>query len=756
VSIEISVTVIDRQGRAKPLEGLRPVHIVARQLAVTYKGRLYPVSPDGKIDLTKHGPFPVDVKRRWAKPGELGPLAVQSASPRQRKGANLQAAVIEAPVLKLDSSALPRGSTMELDASQRRVIDAEVSTKTLVVAGPGTGKTQVAALRISQLIRSGVKPGQILVLSFSRSAVRTLTSRIEKVAGERPEVVEELRHVAIRTFDSWAFRLLRLAGENPHKLLGRTHDQNIAAVVALLESPKRQEIMGILGKRRHVIVDEFQDLPRIRGRLVFALLGLLAPPKLKGVGFTVLGDPAQAIYGFASRSDPRTDSEVDYWEAIKELYANELDLVALTKNHRATSGIAEFSKELRTILEGDHSGEEKLDCIRRAIAGLPVSEGRLDETWNRGQEGTTAILARTNGEAIRIVQKLFGSETIGATRTVSLKAGSQTAPAWIAALLSKAKTASILKSQLLEIHRFAKKDLGSQICDAVDLPEADVTWSRLTIAAGGSPEGQSIDLSELRRRLEWPDSFPDDQLENAADHITVTTVHQSKGMEFDTVALLDHREKYGKANDALPAEEARVGFVGVTRAARALVRIPASDIYPPPTYRSFSDGSQRLCYSSKEWVNLEMGLAGDLDPLGFVDPHVHGSSEAVAALQSDLLKSIQTLRGHKVMLVKAPSQKSGYFIYNIHLQEDKSPGRLLGCTSQALTRHLLDIVWSPGYALPSTIMNLRIADIVTLTVSGLNGVKLNEPYATSRFWLGISLFGTGDFRLWKRAEGERQ
>ena len=82
----------------------------------------------------------------------------------------------------------------------------------LVEAGPGTGKTEIAALRLADLLRSGLSAGQILVLSFSRSAVRTLTRRLSRITGTDESVLEELRHVSIRTFDSWAFRMLRLLG----------------------------------------------------------------------------------------------------------------------------------------------------------------------------------------------------------------------------------------------------------------------------------------------------------------------------------------------------------------------------------------------------------------------------------------------------------------------------------------------------------------------------------------------------------------
>ena len=51
-------------------------------------------------------------------------------------------------------------------------------------------------------------------------------------SAKAPEDLEELRHVAIRTFDSWTFRQLRLLGNAPGDLLRESHDANIERLVA--------------------------------------------------------------------------------------------------------------------------------------------------------------------------------------------------------------------------------------------------------------------------------------------------------------------------------------------------------------------------------------------------------------------------------------------------------------------------------------------------------------------------------------------
>ncbi|MDE0106414.1 MAG: UvrD-helicase domain-containing protein [Bryobacterales bacterium] len=644
------------------------------------------------------------------------------------------------------------------DDSQHRdrVRHAEASARLLVDAGPGTGKTEMAAVRMASLIRTGLSPGQMLVLSFSRSAVRNLTHRIARVTDTDDSVIEELRHVSVRTFDSWAFRMLRLLGRPERTLLARGHDQNIEALTGLITGSKRDRVRDRIGDRRHLIVDEFQDLPGVRGELVLALLELLAPPGQPGAGFTILGDPAQAIYGFGARSAEQTfPTPAEYWKKITDAYGSDLEMLTLTQNYRAVRPLADLSSALRRVLLGQKSDNEKLRVLREEVASLPSTTEPANPAWLRRDDSRSrAILTRTNGESLRVLQQLFGGEVQGGAIPVRLRAGnySPLPPAWIAALLSRLKSTQLSRSQFSKIFDHLTQHWDDATCRSLGLPPKTAAWSRLCRASGVPGNGSGLRVPELRSRLHWPDAFPDDQMAGE-DGLLVTTIHQSKGLEFDTVTILEtlqHDARLGveRPNHPSTLEEANVHYVALTRAGQELNRLSRKGLYKPPETWKLPTDRERLCNWQRGWVNLEIGLRGDIDPFGFVDPDLHGGADVVSGLQDLLLRNACALQGHKVMLRKHTNE--GKSVWHIHLQEADRPARLIGRTAPQLTQDLLEILFSRHYVLPKKIYNLRISAVGT--VSSDAEFPLEDPYRTSRLWLGVSLFGTGDFKTYRRKD----
>jgi DNA helicase-2/ATP-dependent DNA helicase PcrA len=81
----------------------------------------------------------------------------------------------------------------------------------MVVAGPGTGKTQVLSLRIANILtKTDTNPSGILCLTFTNSGVRAMRQRLFQIIGQ------DASSVTISTFHSFALNII----EKNYELLG--------------------------------------------------------------------------------------------------------------------------------------------------------------------------------------------------------------------------------------------------------------------------------------------------------------------------------------------------------------------------------------------------------------------------------------------------------------------------------------------------------------------------------------------------------
>ncbi|OOC43401.1 ATP-dependent helicase [Thermosipho sp. 1074] len=69
----------------------------------------------------------------------------------------------------------------ELDEEQYEAVT-KSQGKTLVIAGPGSGKTRVITYKIAYLINSGVKPQEIMLVTFTKAAAKEMLQRAKIVS----------------------------------------------------------------------------------------------------------------------------------------------------------------------------------------------------------------------------------------------------------------------------------------------------------------------------------------------------------------------------------------------------------------------------------------------------------------------------------------------------------------------------------------------------------------------------------------------
>ncbi|MEY4509417.1 MAG: hypothetical protein RLZZ450_1539 [Pseudomonadota bacterium] len=124
-----------------------------------------------------------------------------------------------------------------LNPSQRAAVEHERGPL-LVLAGAGSGKTRVITMRIARLIQRGVRPQQILAVSFTNKAAEEMRERMVPLVGHK--VAEQIE---MSTFHSFGVRFL----QEENKVLGYDgrfviFDQ--ADALGLLRQLMRQQRLG--------------------------------------------------------------------------------------------------------------------------------------------------------------------------------------------------------------------------------------------------------------------------------------------------------------------------------------------------------------------------------------------------------------------------------------------------------------------------------------------------------------------------------
>lgn len=93
----------------------------------------------------------------------------------------------------------------DLTPSQRAAVE-HFRGPLLVLAGPGSGKTRVITRRIARLIERGVRPWEILAITFTNKAARAMSDRVQALLpGKR---------IWVSTFHSFCARMLRDHGRS--------------------------------------------------------------------------------------------------------------------------------------------------------------------------------------------------------------------------------------------------------------------------------------------------------------------------------------------------------------------------------------------------------------------------------------------------------------------------------------------------------------------------------------------------------------
>ena len=462
------------------------------------------------------------------------------------------------PVLPVpvDEPQVPLPAATRRDDDQEAVVSAPMNKCMLVLAPPGTGKTHTLIRRIQHLVETGQATGSnaITVLSFTRAAVAEIVARIATAVGQG--AADNLRYVTVRTFDSFASQMLRLDLSPQEMPAG--YEPRIQRLHEGLHRHSLPKAAEEIDKIKCLLIDEVQDLVGHRAEMVLTLMRRVEG---SGGGVVLLGDFAQAMYDYQLKGKTGQRSSAGFLEYVQNYFSEGgLSRHELKHNYRVTC------ESMRRFVASARSAMGDLGTMPdgQQLGGLLQQLG-AHETLNTmvaaKDDQRVAVLTRSKLHAFHF-SEWCRSRSIPCS--VVQGAASSYCSGWIGRLVMG--WASPMMSRDDAGLRWAGL-IGERVGISFDEAFGRLQSARVVV------NGQ-IDMAALSRAV------TENRQELASQNtgvrgMYVSTIHRSKGLEFDEVYLLDPSGK--KATWQGNPEEVRVVYVAATRAKSKMALLRADD-----------------------------------------------------------------------------------------------------------------------------------------------------------------------------------
>ena len=425
----------------------------------------------------------------------------------------------------------------DLSAEQMKVISDNKSDSIMITAGPGSGKTRVLVHKIASLIlMEDIKPEQFLMFAFSRIAAMELKARLKEFLGNLTYSLD------IFTFHGFCF-----------DLLGRTGDLHKSETIiqTTIDEIKNNNLSDErITSKSVLLIDEFQDV----GPQEVELIDLIID-RAETIRTIVVGDDDQNIYEFRG-------ANVDNFRLfIKKYKAEPINLLT---NYRSTINIVEFSNQfirqvkdrLKTIpLVANRTDNGFIKIYKYNHDN--IFQPTVDQIVKEKPKGSSAILTHTNEEAA-LIHCLLERKGIKSRLIISDN--------------------HFKVSDILEIRTFTYY-LESMEDKAFGVIEEDF-WNQCIENIKNMYHNSSnlklcmeqislYDRTYQKKTVsEWISFISEINVEDTyipqKDTVLVTTMHKSKGKEFNNVYIM--LRNYNFLTDA----GKRVLYVAITRAKDSL------------------------------------------------------------------------------------------------------------------------------------------------------------------------------------------
>lgn len=419
-----------------------------------------------------------------------------------------------------------------LSERQLGIIRDDCSKYIVVSAGPGSGKTRVLVHKLaSLLLLEDVKHEQLLMLTFSRAAAIEFKQRLRNLIGNAASFIE------IKTFHSYCFDLLGKIGNIQES-------KNIVKDAGELIRSGDVDLGRIT--KTVLVIDEAQDMDCYEYGLVEALM-----ERNEDMRVIAVGDDDQNIYQFRG-------SDSKYLKAlITEHGACQYSLI---DNYRSCQSVVSFVNQFVKSISV-RMKDENINAVKNSTgevklikhSGSNMETALVNDLMSVGADGTTCILTNTNHEALLILG-ILKQKNIPAKLIQSIDGFDMFDIAEIRYFLKKLNSASpvISNEQWDSAVEALQRQYGNSACMPIILKILH-TFE---------------ETNERKYRTDFEMFLHESKIEdfytNEQGIITISTMHKSKGREFDNVYMLIGNVRQDSD------EEKRKLYVGMTRARNLL------------------------------------------------------------------------------------------------------------------------------------------------------------------------------------------
>lgn len=454
----------------------------------------------------------------------------------------------------------------ELSAVQSEIIHDEVSKYVVVAAGPGSGKTRVLVHKLAALLLlDDVKHEQLLMLTFSRAAATEFKKRLIDLIGNAAYFVD------IMTFHSYCFDLLGKIGT-------LDDSENVVEDAAKMINNGEVELGRIT--KSVIVIDEAQDIDKHEFALIQALI-----KRNDDMRIIAVGDDNQNIYEFRGSDSKYMKSLVTEYDAT---------LYEMVENYRSKPNVIALANALSNTIT-NRMRSNPIQAVRKEMGSVQLirygntnlEEPVVNQVMLNHKKGTACVLTCTNEEALHVVG-LF---------------------------IQRGKSARLIQSNdefrlynLCEI-RFFIKEIDKRLASPViseslwehaktKLKEVYGNSSCLDICLRLILDFEVINRTKYRTDLEEfvKESKYEDFYTVEEKSILVSTIHKSKGREFDSVYMLLNHLKMDTD------EMRRQVYVGLTRAKQELFIHYNQDIFKEVDFKGVNNQEIEQLQDNRQYL----------------------------------------------------------------------------------------------------------------------------------------------------------